>query len=285
MVKSIDRGSGDKGSDKELVPTVHDFAKPAIKRALKRHAFNHGTTRYSVVFFLLSILAGGFFGFSQFVFTMAVATFGFGCLAWVYLYFVQAGNFELRYVERLQRAIQSETERKRERVKQDLTEHGCPEGAKQVDKLQAKFESLTELLADKLDTSELTYNRYFGIAQEVFLSGLDNLTSIVAKLKSISEIDERHINKRLKLLEESDKQDLEVEKEKDTLRSRLAMRKNQLEFIKKLMLENEEAMTQLDSTTIAIANIDTIRGEAEIDMENSMAFLVEITERVGKYSL
>jgi hypothetical protein len=285
MFKSKHPGNSRGRSASDRVPTVRDFSPAAIRQALKRYSRDHWSTRYSAVLLLLSILAGGLFGFSELVFYGIVATLGAGCLSWVYNYYIQAGNFEYRYVEQLQRAIQEQTEHTRERLKQDLIDHECPDGAEQLDKLQAKFDSLVELLADKLDTSELTYNRYLGIAQEVFLSGIDNLAAVVSVLKSISEIDVEYISEHLKQLRSSaDPEALEVQEEIKTLETRLQMRQEQLNKIKHLLLENEEAMTQLDETTVAIADMDTGQGEAEIDMENSMKALAEITERAPRYS-
>ena len=278
-----DRG---KESLSDRIPTVHDFSPAAIRRALKRYARNHWTVRYSGALLLISILAGGLFGFSEVVFYTIVGTLGLGCLSWVYHYYIQAGNFELRYVERLQSAIQEQTERKRKRLQQDLMDHGCSDGAEQFDKLQAKFDSMVELLADKLDPSELTYNRYLGIAQEVFLSGVDNLAMAVSALKSISEIDVDYINEHLQHFRASaDHGDPEVQKEIEVLETRLQVRQKQLDKVKHLLLENEQAMTQLDETTVAIADMDTGQSEAEIDMENSMAALTEITERAHRYSV
>ena len=278
---------GDRGevSVSDHVPTVRDFSPAAIRQALKGHAKGHWTMQYSAVLFLLSILAGGFFGF-ELAFYAIVGTLGLGCLSWVYNYYIQAGNFEYRYVERLQRAIQAQTEHKRERLKQDLMDHGCSNGAKQLDKLQAKFDSLVGLLADKLDTGELTYNRYLGIAQEVFFSGIDNLAAVVSALKSISEIDADYIGEHLEQLRSApDHGDSEIRKEIEALETRLQMRQKQLDKIQHLLAENEEAMTQLDETTVAIADLDTGQGEAEVDMENSMKSLAEITERTERYSV
>ena len=280
--RSGDRGEG---SVSDHVPTVRDFSPAAIRQALKQHARGHWTVHYSAVLFLLSILAGGLFGF-ELAFYAIAGTLGLGCLSWVYNYYIQSGNFEYRYVAQLQSAIQAQTEHKRERLKQDLSDHGCSDGAEQLDKLQAKFDSLIELLADKLDTGELTYNRYLGIAQEVFLSGIDNLAAVVSALKSISEIDADYIEGHLEQLRSAaDDEDSEIRKEIETLETRLQVRRKQLDKIQHLLAENEEAMTRLDETTVAIADMDTGQGEAEVDMENSMAALAEITERAQRYSV
>ena len=280
MPKRPEGNSKDSSSD--LVPTVSEFSSAAIRRALKQYTRSHWATRYSAVPLALSILGGTFFGFSEAAFFAIVGSFGIACFPWVYLYYIRAGSFEHRYVERLQRAIQGQTERKRERLKQNLIALGCPEGATQFDKLQAKFDSLDELLADKLDPNELTFKRYRGIALEVFLSGVDNLASIDLALKSISEIDPDYINRQLRASANSE--DPVVQSQIETLEARLNVRQKQLDKVKHLLLENEQAMTQLDETTIAIADMDTGQDEAEVDMENSMRDLAEIAERAKRFS-
>jgi hypothetical protein len=229
-------------------------------------------------------LGGLLFGFSEAMFCAIIGSFGLACFPWLYIYYIRAGNFEHRYVEQLQKAIQEQTDRKRERLKQNLIDHGCTEGAQQLDKLQAKFDSLDELLLDKLDPNELTFKRYRGIALEVFLSGVDNLAAVVSALKSISEIDESYISNRLQQLRASAHGNRETQREIEALDTRLKVRQKQLEKVKHLLLENEQAMTQLDETTVAIADMDTGQDEAEIDMENSMIALAEITKRAKSLS-
>jgi hypothetical protein len=268
-----------------LVPTAHDFSSAAIQRARGRYARSHWTLRYSSVGVLLSVLAGGLFGFSEAVFYAIVGAAGACSLSWITNYFFRADSFEHRYVENLQNAIKKETERKRENLRKELVEHGCSEGAEQLPKLQAKFDSLVELLADKLDTTELTYKRYYGIALEVFLSGVDNLASTLSAMKSVSEIDEDYVDRNLKKLRSMDTQeDPKVQGEIEVLEKRLNMKQTQLEKVKHFLSENEQAMTMLDETTVAIADMDTGKGEAEIDMENSMAALADIMQRTSKYS-
>jgi hypothetical protein len=232
----------------------------------------------------LSVLGALLFGFSELAFSAIVGSFGLACFPWIYIYYIRAGKFEHRHVEQLQRAIQEQTRRKRETLRQDLIGLGCPEGAEQIRKLQAKFDSLNELLADKLDPNELTFKRYRGIALEVFLSGVDNLSAVVSALKSISEIDLDYIDKRLRQLRASaDNGDSEMQKEIEALEARMKVRERQLDKVKRLLLENEQAMTQLDETTVAIADMDTGQDEAEVDMENSMIALAEITQRAKRF--
>ncbi|NQU06340.1 MAG: hypothetical protein HQ568_09630 [Calditrichaeota bacterium] len=265
-------------------PTISDFSPKAIRRALKKQARNHWSTRYSTVFLLLSLLGGGLFGFSEIIFFAIIGSTGVGCLSWVYNYYIKSGKFELEYINELQKALREKTEKKRLRLKEDLIELDCKDGALQLDKFQAKFDCLIELLADKLNTGEVTFGRYFGIAQEILLSGIDNLSAVASALKSVREIDKRYIDKQIKTLHASSEQGNDVIKEIETLEERLSILEKQEKKVSHLLLENEEAMTQLDQTTVAISDMDTGQGEAKVDMENSMKVLAELTERTHLYS-
>lgn len=143
---------------------------------------------------------------------------------------------------------------KSEELKQGLVALGSLEGAKQAARFQSKLGNLNRLLADKFNPSELTCQRYHGLAKEVYLSGIDNLRSVISVLKSIREMDDGDIKQR------------------------------QLDKVKHLLLENEQALRQLDETTVAISNMDTGQAEAKVDMAGSIEQLAELTERAKRFS-
>ena len=114
------------------------------------------------------------------------------------------------------------------------------------------------MLADKLNRKELTFARYLGTAEQVYLSVLDNLLSVASTLKSAATIDSSYIQSRLDLLgsiETPAEADLQ---ETQTLNKRLDLRVKQLERVNTLLTKNEVAMTELDNTTAAISQMRTI---------------------------
>ena len=149
--------------------------------------------------------------------------------------------------------------------------------------MRRKFDNLVEILGDKLDPREMTYNRYYSLAKEVLMSGIDNLSAILLALKSIREIDEAGLRRRISRLKNSKDDDTETEAQ--TLQRRLDKHGQQLKKVKRLRLENQKAMTRLDEAAAAISDMDSVRGEAEVDMENSMKMLKEMVERAKEYSL
>jgi len=102
---------------------------------------------------------------------------------------------------------------------------------------------------------------------------------------SISEIDVDFIKQRLSRLQRSKNDDTRTKSEAETLQERLQLYQGQLQVVEDLLLENEKALTQLDKTAIAIANLDTGQFRAEIDMEESMRNLIELTNRSTEYGI
>lgn len=275
---------GGKQSEEDLLeeraPTPGDYSSVAIKKALGKHTRNHWTSRYSWVPLGVGALWAIFIGLTETVFLFLLGSVAAAVAPWVILYFFRAGTFQVNYVNGLHEKSRQITERRRIRLKQGLEEHGCHDGSQQLDKLKAKFDSLYELLGDKLESGEMMFQRYQGIALEVFLSGVDNLTRVLHALKSVREIDPVYIENHLKTLKkQAGSGDAAAATEAQVLESRLKLRENQLAEVQRLLLENEEAMTTLDETTVVISAMDTGQDEGKIDMENSIRDLAEIAER------
>jgi hypothetical protein len=134
------------------------------------------------------------------------------------------------------------------------------------------------LLRQKLDESELTYNRYLGLAQEVLLSGIDNLAAVSSALTTISDMDPDRIERQLGELRD------QSNGEATALRERLELYQQQRQKIEQMLQQNEIALTQLDKTQVAISDLDTGRGESKVSMEQSMDDLIEITKRSEDYA-
>ena len=267
------------------VPSSYDFTPQAINKALRKHASGHWTVRYSIPVFLGGVVFGALFGFTYTVFLILLGIIGLGIASWIIQFYFKAKTFKNKYTTFLHNLLQKQTDKKRTNLKKNLLDMKCDQGAKQMDQFQHKFDTLVEILNTKFDESQLTYSRYYGIAQEVFLSGIDNLTSILMALKTLKSIDINYINERLLALDKEKDKSLPIQKEYDALQRSLGSHKEQEELVKELLAENESAMTQIDEATIAISKIErTLDKEGEIDMENSMKSLQEMTHRTKDYN-
>lgn len=267
------------------LPTRQDYSQTAIKKALFQKANSHWTARYTLP------TAGGIalFGFvssSWAVILPIVLVLAVGASMWVYHVFVNAHNFEMNYLKGLQDRIDTETTTRRKDLKQNLLIYGCEDGARQLVQFQNKLNTLLDILKLKFDENQMTYKRYYGISQEVFLSGIDNLTKIVIAYKTLESVDITHINSRLKSLARQDpSKDLVLQKEYDALMRAKDSYGDQKSKIRILLSENTSALVEIDQTTVAISNIEKSKNnEASVDMENSMNQLQELAERSHIYS-
>jgi uncharacterized coiled-coil protein SlyX len=159
------------------------------------------------------------------------------------------------------------------------------QGGSQFKKVEKKFSNLKELLDSKMEQGEITYARYSGTAEQVYLSVLDNLHAISSLLKGVETIDVKYIRSRLEAIAEQESLGQADSDEIETLNARLALRDDQLHQVNQLLTRNEVAMTQIDNTTAAIAQMKTSRGEASTDLDSAMQELEVLAKRAGAYSV
>jgi hypothetical protein len=152
----------------------------------------------------------------------------------------------------------------------------------QLDALLQKRQSLINVLQRRLDAGELTYARYLATSQQVFSSALDNLHEIALASESISTIDETYIDRRLAELDGDDSDAESADRERATLERRRELRHTQRRKIAQLLAQNESALTALDRTTTALADVPI--GKKPEDADAAMAALEELADRAAKYA-
>lgn len=152
----------------------------------------------------------------------------------------------------------------------------------QLDALLSKRQSLINVLQRRLDAGELTYSRYLSTSQQVFSSALDNLSELAVAYESISTIDETYIDRRLAELDADDSDVESAERERATLERRRELRSTQRRRIAQLLAQNESALTALDRTTTALADVPI--GKKPEDADAAMAALEELADRATKYA-
>lgn len=271
--------------EKKLLPTSKDFTQGAIKKALINTALEHWTFRYSLPAIAGIVIIGALFGFTYLVFLtmlgIAAVSVGFFVINTLF----KGPTFEKQYIEYLHRIMDEHTHEKLKHLKEDLLELGSKHAALQLDQFLQKFTILVEVLNQKFDESQLTYQRYYSIAKEVYLSGIDNLNHIVISLKTLKSIDLNYISASLKEIEKKDKNNMAVKKEMEALLRSQESYETIKKRIDETLAENEAALTQIDQTTIAISEINRSKNnQAQLDMENSMKALEEMALRSTYYS-
>lgn len=153
---------------------------------------------------------------------------------------------------------------------QYATEIACEhavQGCQQFDRTRVVREGIQELLAMKLNTSELTFHRFLAAAEQAYLSILDNLKDVVAALKSANSIAPDDLKRRIakcvktKQLSEADRE------EKETLEERLQLWNSQMQRVDSLLAKNERAITAMDNISSRISEWHTDQHFAASDVE------------------
>jgi hypothetical protein len=152
----------------------------------------------------------------------------------------------------------------------------------QLDALLSKRQSLINVLQRRLDAGELTYARYLSTSQQVFASALDNLHEVAVAYESISTIDEPYIDRRLAELAADDSDAESADRERATLVRRRELRTDQRRRIAQLLAQNESALTALNRTTTALADVPI--GKKPEDADAAMEALEELADRAAKYA-
>jgi len=155
-------------------------------------------------------------------------------------------------------------------------------------KCDQSFQSNTfeEILHEKLDETELTFSRYMGMTEQVYLACLDNLKHIADVKKSLSAINEDSVEKRLTELRANSSLSSTETKELDALLERIEILETQQEKIQVKLSENEQAMTKIDKVMIAIAEMNTGTSDKQANMhiEDAMRELTFLAERAKDYN-
>jgi len=260
--------------------TVKEYSQAAINKAVREIGlYGLGT--------LLPIVAGVSVAWIAWLFNLAFL-FWFASVAVIGIIFACVNLFIRKHTvaNKYIRKLQQEMLRQQEQVKKDLAKglkecseiSGCAEladqGARQFKSMEEKYDNVHELLQQKLDSGELTFGRFLGAAEKVYLNTLNNLNQVVATLKSAGTINVEHIKGQL---------DRTNGKEVNTLKERLQLHDDQLADVRDLLAQNEESMTQMEVTSMSVAKMSTGHRFTDVDHDRAMQELTEWAERADSY--
>ncbi len=146
-----------------------------------------------------------------------------------------------------------------------------------------KLANVQELLGMKLRTNEITYGRFLGAAEQVSLSVLDNLNTVVSILKSVTSIDPDYVRTRLKELAGKPAPSKEDQDQLKSLQDRMDLWKSQLKQVDQLVARNEEAMTEMEHISAAIAQWQPDRKFSGGDFESAIKQLHALAQQAQEY--
>ena len=267
-------------------PAITDFSQKATGRAVLHSTLQHPLTVWPTTLGIVGWVAVLMLDPSLTLFATALGTTAVGLGSWAVNYFFRRDAIARRYLENLHRQMQENRTKKLAELDCALKELGendggdiGEQGREQFQSIQKKLANFRELLEEKLDSGELTFTRYMGTAEQVTLSVLDNLATVVSLAKSASTIDEAVLAQRIARMKNAAHSQNEIK----ALTDRIELKKSQSTKIQSLLAKNEEAMTQLDKAAAAIAelNTDTASG---MDLDTARQALEELVRRAPLYA-
>lgn len=270
-----------------------DFSQGAIQKAVQGKIIQNPVSIYSVALGTVGAVAAGILFPHLFFVLCSIGLISFGLISIIINFALRKNTFETRYLGYLNKLLDKQKQLVLTRLKRELKKLSSAKGLKvysgqavqQFEKIQTKFDNFKRILSEKFDPKEITYGRFFGTTEQLYLSVLDNLEDIMNSLGTISNIDDEYIEERMKYLTGLSSPEDADKREMTTLTTRKALKKNSLEHINELLTLNEEAMTQIDLSMSTISQTKTKMGRASIDMEVARQDLEELINRTKKYSM
>lgn len=270
-----------------------DFSTKATSRAVLRETLQHPVTLYSSAVGILGGVATALFDVS--LLTSGVAAFGLTVAAgsWAVNYFLRGDAFVSRHIARMQKELDLQRQSLSERLARELEGIEAVKGSEELARaarehypmVKRKYDGFETILRDKLSPGEITFARYLGTAEQIYLSVLDNLLEITTLFKSISTIDCDYIERQLAAVEANPKADAADLEEAATLRERRRLLDEQLKKINALITRNEKAMTALDLAATAVSDMRTQKGRASTDLPAAIKDLEDLARRASGYSI
>ncbi len=260
----------------------YDFSRPAVKKAVLRSSVEHPSVVYPAALGIIGLLGVGLLGGSMLLLGMLIGGAGIAGLSWINQYWLRNDYLSNQYVNRLLEDISRQQKAKISAVRESLQKLGASDAYRQLQRLEEKYQTFHHLVDHKFNSGELIHARFNGVLEQVFLGTIDNLQKMAHLLKSNQAIDIDFIRKRLDTLQ-AQRTNSEAQREISTLQSRLDLYNDQNSKIKSLLIDNEEAMTQMDLTMHALSQAEGVEQQATINLESAINELQHLASRARKY--
>lgn len=261
-----------------------DLSKEAVKRAVLGASLQHPSVVYPATLGALGGLGAALITSSPLLLGAAVAAGGVALASFGVNYLMRHDQLATRYVRRIHEALSAQRAATLKDLEADLTAANSMEGLKQLERFHEKIVTFESVLGEKLTKEELTYGRFLAIAEEVFLSGIENLRSMGLALAGVKAVDEKYIRNRMEALQKLTSRADVQDKELASLQAQLDIEASQQGKVQRFLAENEQALAEMDQAIAAIGDMKAASARNLLDMESAMAELARIASRAKEYA-
>jgi hypothetical protein len=261
-----------------------DLSQSAINLAVLTRSLQHPAVVYPAALGLIGAAGGALLVGSPLVFGAAALAGGVAALGFGVNYLLRRDRIASEYLAWANETILAERELMLRDLEDDLKQSGVKTGVRQLERFQEKIAAFEEVLGDKLGPHELTHARFLGVAEQVCLSGIDNLRGIALAARGLAAIDTDYIRSRIAALEKGGAVARGgAEKEIAGLKEQLQVQAGHAARIEELLGQNEHALARLDVALAAVAAMRTEPDRAAVGMETAIEELARIAQRAREY--
>lgn len=164
------------------------------------------------------------------------------------------------------------------RAKRALISTGRGDLAEQVDRLYSRYRHVLGVLNERFNEGELAHGRARQLVSDVCHGAQDNLEAMVARARSVADMDVAYIRRRLG----EDAARLTAT-ETEALRRRLALVEQTERSLRQLVARHEQALTALDNAAVSLARLDTSRPRTAQSAEAACDELRRFVEGAERY--
>ncbi|MEY6434272.1 cobyrinic acid a,c-diamide synthase, partial [Thioalkalicoccus limnaeus] len=150
--------------------------------------------------------------------------------------------------------------------------------AVQTDRLYTRYLLVDEVLRDKFDEGELTFERARALVGEVSRAAIDDLDTMASVVRGVAGVDAAFVQRRL----QQDRERMTAD-EVQALTRRLELIETTEDRVRELSARTEAAITALDDTAVAVSAVRTDRPRASVAADQALADLRRFVDRAHQY--
>ncbi len=149
----------------------------------------------------------------------------------------------------------------------------------QYKSLNNKLSVFLDILSEKMNPEEISYQRYKSIFKKVYLQAVKNIKQSVLSKQIINSLDEEGLKKEISKLRKDGNEDLVNIKE-----DRLKLFEDELLNLNGILVNNDRAIQEMEEVTFEIGRLKGTKGEDHRVIDQAIKELDDWTQKVEVYN-